>query len=65
MALAILDDCVSCDMCVGECPNQAIGKTASIYRIDPDKCTECDGVSERPRCVSICAVDCIQPSPLG
>ena len=52
MALLITDDCINCDVCEPECPNQAISIGPEIYVIDPGKCTECVGHfgdSGRPR----------------
>ena len=43
MAYKITDDCISCGACEGECPNKAISEGDTIYKIDPDKCTECVG----------------------
>jgi ferredoxin len=43
MALMITDDCINCDVCEPECPNEAIYMGPQIYEIDPDKCTECVG----------------------
>ncbi|MCH8501091.1 MAG: YfhL family 4Fe-4S dicluster ferredoxin [Aliidiomarina sp.] len=62
MSLQILDDCINCDMCVPECPNEAILMGSSIYVIDPDLCTECEGYYDQPQCIPVCPVDCIVPS---
>ena len=43
MALMITDECINCDVCEPECPNEAIYLGAEIYEIDPGKCTECVG----------------------
>lgn len=61
MSLQILDDCINCDMCVPECPNEAIYMGSSIYVIDPDLCTECEGYYDVPQCIPVCPVDCIIP----
>lgn len=63
MALKITDSCISCDVCVFECPNQAISLGEEIYVIDPERCTECVGHHETPQCVEVCPVDCIVPDP--
>ena len=42
MALIITDECINCDVCEPECPNEAISAGEEIYVIDPAKCTECD-----------------------
>ena len=43
MALMITDECINCDVCEPECPNQAISMGSDFYQIDPAKCTECVG----------------------
>ena len=35
MALMITDECINCDVCEPECPNQAISMGPAIYVIDP------------------------------
>lgn len=63
MALIIDDSCINCDMCEPECPNQAISMGDEIYEIDPNLCTECVGHYDKPTCVSVCPIDCIDPDP--
>jgi ferredoxin len=63
MALLITDECINCDVCEPECPNNAISQGAEIYDIDPDKCTECVGHFDTPQCVEVCPVNCIVPDP--
>jgi ferredoxin len=63
MALMITDECINCDVCEPECPNDAISQGAEIYVIDPDKCTECVGHHDSPQCVEVCPVDCIPVNP--
>ncbi len=62
MSLKITDECINCDVCEPECPNEAISQGPEIYVIDPDKCTECVGHFDEPQCQQVCPVDCI---PLG
>jgi ferredoxin len=64
MALIITDECINCDVCEPECPNNAIYQGEEIYEIDPDKCTECVGHFEQPQCQEVCPVDCIPIDPL-
>ena len=54
MALIITDECINCDVCEPECPNEAISQGAEIYEIDPNKCTECVGHYDTPQCVEVC-----------
>ena len=59
MALIITDECINCDVCEDECPNQAIYEGVDIFEILADKCTECVGHFETSQCVEVCPVDCI------
>ncbi len=64
MAMKIVADCINCGACEPECPNTAITAGESIYVIDPEKCTECVGAYDTPRCVEVCPVDgCIVTDP--
>ncbi|MBI1395446.1 MAG: YfhL family 4Fe-4S dicluster ferredoxin [Betaproteobacteria bacterium] len=63
MALLITDECINCDVCEPECPNEAISMGEEFYVIDPRRCTECVGHFEQPQCVEVCPVDCILPDP--
>ncbi len=63
MALMITDECINCDVCEPECPNQAISAGDEIYVIDPTRCTECVGHYDEPQCVAVCPVDCIPHDP--
>ncbi len=59
MALKITEECINCDVCEPECPNQAISQGVEYYVIDPDRCTECVGHFDTPQCVEVCPVECI------
>ena len=59
MALKITDECINCDVCEPECPNDAIYQGEEIYEIDPQRCTECVGHFDEPQCRQVCPVDCI------
>jgi len=63
MALMITDECINCDVCEPECPNDAISQGEEIYIIDPLLCTECVGHFETSQCVEVCPVDCIPVNP--
>ena len=63
MALMITDDCINCDVCEPECPNDAIFMGLEIYQINPAKCTECVGHFDTPQCRQVCPVDCIPLNP--
>ena len=59
----ITDECINCDVCEPECPNEAISAGEEYYVIDPLKCTECVGHFEEPQCRRVCPVDCIPLNP--
>jgi len=63
MALLITDECINCDVCEPECPNDAIYMGLEIYEIHSDKCTECVGHYDVPQCRQVCPVDCIPFDP--
>ena len=63
MALKITDQCINCDVCEPECPNQAISMGPEFYVIDPARCTECVGHFDKPQCQEVCPVDCIPLDP--
>jgi ferredoxin len=63
MSLLITEECINCDVCEPECPNEAIAEGDEYYVINPDCCTECVGHYDTPQCVEICPVDCIPGDP--
>jgi ferredoxin len=63
MALIITTDCIKCDACEPECPNEAISPGDDAYVIDSDKCTECVGHFDKSQCVLACPADCIIVDP--
>lgn len=63
MALKITAECINCDVCEPQCPNQAISMGPDHYIINPNLCTECVGHFDEPQCVAICPVDCIPKDP--
>jgi len=63
MSLLINDECINCDVCEPECPNNAISQGDEIYEIDPNLCTECVGHFNEPQCIEVCPVDCILKDP--
>lgn len=64
MALKITDECINCDVCEPECPNEAISQGVDYYVIDPAKCTECVGHFDEPQCQQVCPVSCIPQDSL-
>ena len=63
VALYITDDCINCDVCEPECPNDAIYQGELIYQINSKLCTECVGHFETSQCVEVCPVACIPLDP--
>ena len=63
MALLITDECINCDVCEPECPNDAIYQGEEIYEIHPQLCTECVGHHDESQCVVVCPVECIVVDP--
>ena len=63
MALMITDECINCDVCEMECPNDAIHMGEIRYEINPAQCTECVGHYETPQCRQLCPVECIIQHP--
>ena len=59
----ITDECINCDVCEPECPNDAIYQGEEIYEINPALCTECVGHFETSQCVEVCPVECIPLNP--
>ena len=53
MAYKISDDCISCGICMDDCPADAISQGDSQYEIDPDLCTDCG------TCAGSCPSDAI------
>ena len=64
MALMITEDCINCNACVDECPNDAISEGESVYVVNADLCTECVGFFDDPQCIAVCPVEgTIIPDP--
>ena len=59
MALFITDQCINCDVCEPECPNDAIYQGELVYEIETSLCTECVGHHKSEQCMEVCPVDCI------
>lgn len=66
MAVRITDLCISCDVCLGECPTKSIVDAKenptdnNYYYIHPATCTECIGDADSPLCQAACPIsDCI------
>ncbi len=63
MAYKITEECIACGACEPECDNKAVSEGDPIYILDPEKCTECVGNADEPKCVEVCSVDCCVLDP--
>ena len=54
MSYNITDDCVTCGVCLPECPEGAISP-GNPYMINPRLCTDCGA------CAEVCPVDACKP----
>lgn len=52
----ITDDCISCGLCMDECPVEAIAEGTDKYVIDPGLCTDCGS------CADVCPMDAPKPA---
>ena len=57
MAMKISEECINCGNCEPDCPNTAISQGDSTYVVAADKCTECVGAFDAPKCVEVCPVE--------
>jgi len=57
MAKTITTECINCGACEPDCPNEAISQGDPVYVIDWEKCTECVGHYDNPKCLEVCPVD--------
>jgi len=57
MSLEIVELCVGCHACEGQCPNNAISAARKMFVINPNKCTECLGDHDLPQCAEICPIE--------
>ncbi len=78
MAVMITEECIACNACEPECPNNAIYDAGVPYDyngeehealndehtyIVPDKCTECVGFYDEPQCIDACPTEAIEMDP--
>ena len=63
MAVRITDLCISCDVCLNECPTGSIVDAKdnptgeNYYYIHPETCTECIGDHDSLACQAACPID--------
>lgn len=78
MSFKITEECINCGSCQAECPNEAIYAGGDDYELNgqtmpalaqdfhyvvPEKCTECVGFYDEPKCASVCPTDSCQKDP--
>ena len=78
MAVMITEDCIACNACEAECPNDAIynegepwllgGEEHETLNNDhtyivPEKCTECVDFYDEPQCIPACPTEAIVMDP--
>jgi len=56
MAYTIVSTCIACDLCVPQCPIDAISVVNRKYVIDQDLCCDFED------CLAVCPVNAIVPS---
>ena len=62
MTTKINDDCVACGVCEPECPVDAITEGDPLYVIDPEKCVDCKGYFDSPKCAEVCPTEACVPA---
>ncbi len=55
LAYVITADCIMCDACLPECPENAITAGDPVYKINIDLCTDCG------ECAEVCPTDACLP----
>ncbi|MCP4580280.1 MAG: 4Fe-4S dicluster domain-containing protein [candidate division Zixibacteria bacterium] len=56
MPYIITNECIMCDICVPECPENAIAPGDPFYIIDQDICNDCEN------CAEVCPVEACLPN---
>ncbi|MFO1431974.1 MAG: 4Fe-4S binding protein [Candidatus Competibacteraceae bacterium] len=57
MAFRITAACINCRACEPLCPTGAITAAQPHFRIDAERCQECQGYYPEPQCAGICPVE--------
>ena len=61
MAHMITAECINCTACATDCPTEAISPGAAQYLINPNVCTDCEGLYTVPKCYQVCPVGACVP----
>ncbi len=62
MVYTITTECIACDACRRQCPQQAIAARGKRYYIDKNLCNNCLGYYPDPLCIIVCPT--LHPVPL-
>lgn len=57
--------CINCDMCVPECPSDAIEMGSIHYHINNDTCIRCEDYYAAPNCIEICPIGSVWKHPFS
>lgn len=57
----ITAECINCTACATDCPTEAISPGANQYIINPNACTDCEGLYGSPKCAQVCPVGACVP----
>ncbi len=63
MALTITEECINCDVCEPQCPNEAISMGEDYYVIDPTAAPNASAITTNPNarwCAPWNASNCIR-----
>lgn len=54
------DSCINCDMCVPECPSEAIAMGVEHYEVSTDICILCKDYYEYETCIAVCPIGSVR-----
>ena len=63
MTHMITAECINCTACATDCPTEAISPGAAQYIINPNVCTDCEGLYSVPKCFQVCPVGGLVSGP--
>lgn len=58
------DSCINCDMCVPECPSEAITMGATHYEINTGVCILCRDYYAHETCIAVCPLGSVGKKPV-
>lgn len=57
----ITAECINCTACALDCPTEAITPGPNQFIINPNVCTDCEGLYNTPMCAFVCPVGACVP----